>query len=262
MTCALVAYDLCTKSPVKAKNMLIIQLLIIQVVTFIGLVLALRKLLYADSARALRRLERLNAQSGKKLEELRRKSEEAEKEYLEKIDHARREAEKIKELARAEAEEFKTKTLNKAEEEASRILAQARSTEEAIRSEIATQMRLESIEIASKLITKVFDTKIIQDNHKILVDELISGIERLNPDRIESGINEAEVVSAYSLNSLKLQKLENILSKKAGYRIHLKQKIDKKIIAGIILKIGNLIIDGSILNKLKEAKEELERNIT
>ena len=242
--------------------MLIIQLLVIQIATFIGLVLVLRKLLYADSARALRRLERLNTQSRIKLEELRKKNEEAEKEYLEKIDHARREAEKIKELARAEAEEFKAKTLNKAEKEAKGIIAQARGAEEAMRSEIAVQMKLENIEIASKLITKVFDVKTMRDNHKILVDELISGIGKLNPDRIESGISKAEVVSAYSLNSLKLQSLENVLSKKAGYRIHLEQKIDKKIIAGIILKIGNLIIDGSILNKLKEAKEELERNIT
>ena len=67
--------------------MLIIQMIIIQVITFAALVFVLRKIMYSASFGETKRLQQLNQENAKKAQELVNKIEEAEKQYQEKLAH-------------------------------------------------------------------------------------------------------------------------------------------------------------------------------
>lgn len=241
--------------------MSILQIIVIQLLTFVGLVLVLRKLLYSETSKALKRLQELNKENEAKEEELRKKGEEAKKEYLEFIKKAKDEANRIVELTRREAEELKARSLEEAHKEAERITAAAFSSNEATRSEIAVEIESRNIDFACELLQQAFDATSIEDVHKRLMDEAISGIKELNPAKIDSKLIKVEAISPYPLSPDEKQKLEESLLKKCDRKIHLEEKIDKKLIAGIILKMSDLVLDGSILNKLQEAKQKLKRNI-
>ena len=68
----------------------------------------------------------------------------------------------------------------------------------------------------------------------------------------------AEVRSAIPLSNIERENLKMVLEKKYDKTIMLKQKIDKSLIGGVIIRIGDEIIDGSIKNKLSEIKKIIE----
>lgn len=74
----------------------------------------------------------------------------------------------------------------------------------------------------------------------------------------KNGIVEAEVVTAEKLNESLEKKIKSYIEKKYGAKeVFLKNTIDPKIKGGIILKIGDEIIDGSVEGRLNELKKAL-----
>ena len=65
----------------------------------------------------------------------------------------------------------------------------------------------------------------------------------------------AEVRSAIPLSNKERESLKVVLEKRYKKTIMLKQQIDKSLIAGVIIRIGDEIIDGSIKNKLVEIRK-------
>ncbi len=240
--------------------MSIFQIVAIQLLTFAGLVLVLRKLLYSETSKALKRLQELNRENEIKEEELRKKGEEAQNNYSELIKKAKDEAAGILESIRKESEGVKARALEEAREEAERIIAAARSSNEATRSEIAVEIESKNIDFACELLQHAFDAKTIEDVHKRLMDEAISGIKELNPGKIDTELAKAEAITPYPLGPDDKRAIEECLLKKCGRKIQLDEKIDKKLIAGIIIKMADLVLESSILNKLEDAKKELKRN--
>jgi F-type H+-transporting ATPase subunit delta len=98
---------------------------------------------------------------------------------------------------------------------------------------------------------------------RILVErnrtDLIPEIRELFDDlvRAERGITVADVTTAERLNQdeqeLVRQKLESLTGNKVELALH----IDPDIIGGIIVRIGDQVIDGSVRNKLEKMRSRL-----
>ncbi|MFI5358647.1 MAG: ATP synthase F1 subunit delta [Halanaerobiales bacterium] len=73
----------------------------------------------------------------------------------------------------------------------------------------------------------------------------------------EENILEIEVFSAISLPDDLRNKLVEKLTALTGSRISIKEKVDPEIIGGLILKIGDRIIDGSIRKDLEALKNKI-----
>ncbi|AKC60190.1 F0F1 ATP synthase subunit delta [Blochmannia endosymbiont of Camponotus (Colobopsis) obliquus] len=74
---------------------------------------------------------------------------------------------------------------------------------------------------------------------------------------VQKNIVKIKITSACPLNKDQLTKITNIMEKKLSKTVQLMCKIDKAIIAGIMINIGNTVIDGSILNRLEHLKKSL-----
>ena len=86
----------------------------------------------------------------------------------------------------------------------------------------------------------------INENYQHLVDEL-------------NGIVRAELITATEMTNESIEKMKSILSEKTGKKVLLKVDQDPEIIGGIIAKIGDLILDGSLKTQLFTMKESLRR---
>jgi len=98
----------------------------------------------------------------------------------------------------------------------------------------------------------------------ILIDKrreffLESIIEEFNSlvDDAESVLH-VKVTSAVELDNSILDKLKEKLDSLLDYNIQIKNNVDEEIIAGIVLKIEDYIIDGSLLNQLNSLKHNLQ----
>jgi F-type H+-transporting ATPase subunit delta len=76
----------------------------------------------------------------------------------------------------------------------------------------------------------------------------------------EHRIVEAEIVSWEALSNELSNKLQKFLKEKYDVKeVIIKNTVDEKIIGGIIVRVGDEIMDGSILNQLKMLKNNLSK---
>jgi F-type H+-transporting ATPase subunit delta len=73
------------------------------------------------------------------------------------------------------------------------------------------------------------------------------------------GLARASLVSAGELSSETIEKIRATLSKKTGKDIILEVEQDPSLIGGIVTRIGDLVLDGSIRTQLLNMKESLKR---
>ncbi len=125
-----------------------------------------------------------------------------------------------------------------------------------------------SIDEKKEIIETVFAGKIngeVLNFLKIIMDKQrgneIKAISKAYEKRVydHKGIEKATVVSAVPLSDAQMAAITEKLEKLTGKRIEMTGKIDKTILGGVTVRIGDRIIDGSIRSRLTDVKEDLAR---
>jgi len=124
-------------------------------------------------------------------------------------------------------------------------------------------------------VTPVDKKKILQDIFSCSISEEIMNFMKLLIDKRrekyirviynnfvelinkENEILEVEVISAVEISAELKDKLEQKLVNLSGYKIILKERVAPDIIGGLILKIGDRIIDGSIKHDLELLRDRI-----
>ena len=73
------------------------------------------------------------------------------------------------------------------------------------------------------------------------------------------GVARASLVSATELSSETIEKIQSALSKRTGKEIVLEVEQDPELIGGIVTRIGDLVLDGSVRTQLLNMRESLKR---
>ena len=230
----------------------IILMILIQLVTFIFIVLFLRWLLQANIARAVKRLQKLNQQNMQKEKVLKEEIERAKKDSHLEIEKGKAQAEQIKEEACQEIDRTKEDMLGKSKEEANRIIDVAVKEAERKQEKLLLEMQDRSVSIAADMVKYIFTDKNLENLHMQLIDELIQDIKNLDQKRFDTSESKAEIISAHALQDKQKEKLKTILSSKLGRDVSFTESLDHDMVAGLMIKMGGFVIDGSIKNKLNK----------
>ncbi|WP_297133413.1 F0F1 ATP synthase subunit delta [Terrisporobacter sp.] len=122
-----------------------------------------------------------------------------------------------------------------------------------------------------ELIEQLFSNKI--NNHlknflKILVEKgrinSLKTIELTFKQLLndKNNIIEGTVVSAIPMSDEKIKQLESNLSKKYNKNVTLENKVDKTILGGVLVRLGNTQIDGTVKTRLDNIKDQLSQVIS
>lgn len=87
-----------------------------------------------------------------------------------------------------------------------------------------------------------------ENNRLALLPEIAELFEGLRGEA--EGAIEAEVISAYPLNDAQQQQLVEMLKQRLGKAVTLNVKVDESLIGGVVIRAGDLVIDGSAAGKL------------
>jgi F-type H+-transporting ATPase subunit delta len=74
-----------------------------------------------------------------------------------------------------------------------------------------------------------------------------------------ANIARAEVITPMPLNENLRKRVERVLEELTSRKVKMETREDKALIGGIVVKIGDLVLDGSIKTQLKGLKESLKR---
>ncbi|MDH3201264.1 MAG: ATP synthase F1 subunit delta [Myxococcales bacterium] len=109
-------------------------------------------------------------------------------------------------------------------------------------------------------------SKLVRNTIALLADrrrlpylpDILSAFEELS--EAETGRVRAEVISAKPLDDEYYNRLRDKLQRATGQRVVLVRKEDPSLIGGVVTRIGDLVFDGSISNRLSELRETLLAN--
>lgn len=122
-----------------------------------------------------------------------------------------------------------------------------------------------------QLIETLFNTKInnnLKNFLKILVEKgrisSLKSIELTFKELLNDKHNiiEGTVISAIALTDEKVKELEEKLSKKYNKNVTLENKVDESILGGVLVRLGNTQIDGSVKTRLDNIKDQLSQVIS
>jgi F-type H+-transporting ATPase subunit delta len=74
-----------------------------------------------------------------------------------------------------------------------------------------------------------------------------------------ANIVRADLVSAVELPEEAIQRIQAALSEKTGKEVKMDTRVDPALIGGVMTKIGDLVLDGSVRTQLMSLKESLQR---
>ena len=69
---------------------------------------------------------------------------------------------------------------------------------------------------------------------------------------------EVEVISASTLSNDQLAKISTAMEKRLSRKVKLNCKIDKSVMAGVIIRAGDMVIDGSVRGRLERLADVLQ----
>jgi len=240
----------------------ILQFIVILIVTFVILVFVLRKVLHGAGFRESKRLQQLVEENALREQQLGEQIAGAEKLCAEKIAAAEEEAENLKAAAASELSRLRSESIRKAEEDGKRLLEKIRLANEKKAKEIDKVVHAKSVSIAQQLIHEILTSNCQEVVHATLLQEIMTELEELDPKKLPVATDKGEILSPYEIAEDYREQLQSALSRKTGTKLTLPVRIDDELVGGIKVKVGSLVIDGSLGGKLETALRELERRQT
>lgn len=239
--------------------MTIFQLVLVQVVTFILLAIGLRMLLFSHVSLEKKRLQLIADESSKKIDALRAQIEEAKTEYQRTIAKAKEDARKLIADAQKEAEELTAGNLQETRQQTDKMVKSTQARKESMEREMKSEVMRKGIYLSKVIIKQAFTADSLGATHDVMIEEISKQIDNIDLTQMSEDITEAEIVTIFPLGEQIKEMLKKQLSSKLNKNIELKETIDDSVVAGILIKLGSFILDGSLANKLRIATEQLEK---
>jgi F-type H+-transporting ATPase subunit delta len=102
--------------------------------------------------------------------------------------------------------------------------------------------------------------KVLIDKDRIgIIDEIFTEFKVLINEK--NNILEAVAITAVPMSEKDLNNLKQKLSETKGKNITLKNEVDTSVIGGVLVKMGNEEIDGTIKTRLEKLKDQLSQII-
>jgi len=155
-------------------------LIIWTVITFVLLLLVLRKLAWGPLLNAVREREKRIEESLAKAEEARKEAERRLAEYEAMIQQAKLESQEIIERGRRTAESMREEILQKTREEADRMVEKARREIALERERALEEIRDTAVSLSLEMASKLIGETITPETHQKLIKEYVKEI-KVNP---------------------------------------------------------------------------------
>ena len=99
---------------------------------------------------------------------------------------------------------------------------------------------------------------LLLDKNRIgAIEEITAYYESLTDNL--SNFARAEIITPMPLKDEALERLEKVLEEMTSKKVKMQVKEDKSLIGGIVVKIGDLVLDGSLKAQINGLKESLKR---
>ncbi len=232
-----------------------IQIIIFQILTFLGIILVLRGVLYRHARQAVNRLQSLHEATLEKETVLKEEIEAAKQMREEEIKRAQIEGQQLTGEMTKEAQDKAKEILASAEAEAEKILEKAKVQLEKFKSEATASLERKAAGWIEKAIDTALSPRSKTSFHQELVDELLEELEgqgKINGLASES-VDSIEVVTAGLLTDAQTKRINRLLEGCFKNKPAVHYRVEADLLGGLILDLRKKTIDGSLRNRIRQA---------
>ena len=234
--------------------------LIVQVFNFLIILVILIAWMYRP---LINMLEQRRERIAKGLEDARvaaEARENAEEEAEQIIAKAQQEASKLVRESTERGEEVRREIKQNAEEEAAEIRATAQEQAQQTREQALGDLRGQVASLAIAAAQKVIGDALDEKRQHALIEQFFSGVKAgkvvLLEDESVSGAS-AEVTSALPLTADEQNTIREDIVGKLGDSATITFRIDPNILGGLVIRVGDKVLDGSVAGKLSGLRQSL-----
>ncbi len=239
----------------------LVTIVVAQLAFFAVVVIVLRKMLLSDTMNAVKRMKSAEGDLAKKEEAMRQRMAEHEREFAKRKAEAEEELERRREVSEQDVTRMKERMRSEAKAEADKIISEAQLNKEKIREQLVRELDGKAVEFAGDLFKLVVSKSVTEKLNQAFVEELIVALEEVDEASVHVEADEAEFTASHSLDPAQKAKLERLLAEKFGVEVKIDEKIDESLLGGLVIKLGSLEIDGSLLNRYREGVSEIGKNV-
>ena len=234
--------------------------LIVQVFNFLIILVILIAWMYRP---LINMLEQRRERIAKGLEDARvaaEARENAEEEAEQIIAKAQQEASKLVRESTERGEEVRREIKQNAEEEAAEIRATAQEQAQQTREQALGDLRGQVASLAIAAAQKVIGDALDEKRQHALIEQFFSGVKAgkvvLLEDESVSGAS-AEVTSALPLTADEQNTIREDIVGKLGDSATTTFRVDPNILGGLVIRVGDKVLDGSVAGKLSGLRQSL-----
>lgn len=240
---------------------MIIQFIILQVIVFSAVIFFMKKILSSDTQAAVGRLDGVYKDLLNKQKELNEKIEEAEKEYEAKKEEAVKITEEYKSQANEEMRQKKDELIKQAKAQADEILERAKASVDELRDKLKREVASEGVDTAGKILKSALLKHTNEAFHNLIVDDFLENAKDFDLSKVGSHIETVQVRSPYSLTDQHKAKIRSFIAGKIDRELKIEEITDSKVIAGIALQFGSLLLDGSLASTVNDSSENIKEAV-
>ena len=104
---------------------------------------------------------------------------------------------------------------------------------------------------------KNFVRLLVHNDRITLLPAIAAQFEQLKADA--EGVVEVEAISAFALGDEQIRQITQSVQQKLGREVKLHTGVDKALIGGVIIRAGDLVIDGSVTGHLQDLAAQLNQ---
>lgn len=186
-------------------------------------------------------------------------------------ENAEQEAEKILSEAQSRASEIVREATERAEQQGREIIAEAEeeatqkrqeAMQEAEREKerILADLRGQVASLAMAAAQKLIGDSLDQQRQRALIDQFFSGVKAGKVTVLEGGRisgASAEVTSALPLTDEEKESVKDDILAKLGEPATVTYRVDPSILGGLVIQVGDQVLDGSVAGRLEEMRQRL-----
>lgn len=233
--------------------MLVVGLIVLQVIIFVALIIVFRRVMSKNVTLATSHLEELNEEYTKKEQEVEARLQEVQSQAQQILQQAQVQAETAKEQIVKSAQQEKDALIQQARSEAQDIMHQADKARQQLLNELEERISRQAVKKACVLLGDSLPPDFKQEVHARWVKDLLeSGFHDTAHLKLPENEKQITVVSAFDLTPADTALISRKLGERFGKEVKITTETDAGLIAGLLIRIGSIVLDGSLQHKIRE----------
>ncbi|MFH1411999.1 MAG: F0F1 ATP synthase subunit delta [Candidatus Omnitrophota bacterium] len=241
---------------------LIVSFVVLQIATVTAIVLFLRMLLHKQLEIGLSRIKKMDKENLEKEVLLNDKIQKLNEEYDKRLGDAERQADGIINMAKEDAKKVRDEERGKAKEEAKKIISSALDERDRVARQTKNEISRKAVDFSVRILKKMLSEEELKSirtsSARETMDIMMSSGDM---DELLGKENDMEIITADELTAKDREYILASVGERFGKDKKAEFSVNKEILGGLVIKIGESIIDGGLEMRIIKAAKELKEEI-